>query len=130
MTKGLVLVVEDDASARSALAELLRDEEYRVETAADGLEALARVEAEAPDIVLTDLRMPRMDGLELMRQLRAGDSDAAVVVMTAFGAADLTAAAMKEGAADYLTKPVKLADLVLVLAREMKRRRGSAPPLA
>jgi DNA-binding NtrC family response regulator len=123
MTKGFVLVVDDEANARTALAELLRDEGYRVETAADGFKALGKIEEDTPDIVLTDLKMPGMDGLELMRKLRTQDSEAVVVVMTAFGAVDTAVAAMKEGAADYLTKPVNMTELVLVLAREMERRR-------
>jgi DNA-binding NtrC family response regulator len=123
MSKGLVLVVDDEANARAALAELLRDEGYQVETAADGFKALGKVEEAAPDIVLTDLKMPGMDGLTLMRKLRAQDEAAVVVVMTAFGAVDTAVAAMKEGAADYLTKPVNMTELVLVLGREMERRR-------
>src|SRR5436190_17793173 len=123
MSKGFVLVVDDEANARSALAELLRDEGYRVETAADGFKALGKAEEDPPDIVLTDLKMPGMDGLELMRKLRAQDEGAVVVVMTAFGAVDTAVAAMKDGAADYLTKPVNMTELVLVLAREMERRR-------
>jgi DNA-binding NtrC family response regulator len=123
MSKGYVLIVDDEANARTALAELLRDEGYRAETAADGFKALGKIEEETPDIVLTDLKMPGMDGLELMRRLRARDDEAVVVVMTAFGAVDTAVAAMKEGAADYLTKPVNLTELVLILAREMERRR-------
>jgi DNA-binding NtrC family response regulator len=123
MSKGFVLVVDDEANARTALAELLRDEGYRVETAADGFKALGKIEEGGPDIVLTDLKMPGMDGLELMRKLRALDADAVVVVMTAFAAIDTAVTAMKEGAADYLTKPVNMTELSLVLAREMDRRR-------
>jgi DNA-binding NtrC family response regulator len=84
---------------------------------------MGKVEEDAPDIVLTDLKMPGMDGLELMRKLRAQDPETVVVVMTAFGAVDTAVTAMKEGAADYLTKPVNMTELVLVLAREMERRR-------
>src|SRR3954453_18903476 len=123
MTKGFVLVVDNEANARAALAELLRDEGYRVETAADGFKALGKIEEDTPDIVLTDLKIPGMDGLALMRKLRAQDEETVVVVMTAFGAVDTAVAAMKEGAADYLTKPVNLTELVLVLARELERRR-------
>jgi DNA-binding NtrC family response regulator len=123
MGKGTILVVDDEANARSALAELLRDEGYRVETAADGFKALGKIEEAEPDIVLTDLKMPGMDGLELMRRLRGQDQETVVVVMTAFGAVDTAVAAMKEGAADYLTKPINLTELVLVLGREMDRRR-------
>src|SRR3954454_15656498 len=123
MSKGYVLVVDDEANARTALAELLRDEGYRVDMAADGFKALGKIEENEPDIVLTDLKMPGMDGLELLRKLRAQERDVVVVVMTAFGAVDTAIAAMKDGASDYLTKPVNVTELVLVLGREMERRR-------
>jgi two-component system, NtrC family, response regulator AtoC len=123
MEKGHVLVVDDEANARTALAELLRDEGYRVEMAADGFKALGKIEEHEPDIVLTDLKMPGMDGLELLRKLRAQERDVVVVVMTAFGAVESAIAAMKDGAADYLTKPINVTELVLVLDREMERRK-------
>jgi DNA-binding NtrC family response regulator len=123
MNKGCILVVDDEANARTALAELLRDEGYRVEMAVDGFKALGKIEEVEPDLVLTDLKMPGMDGLELLRRIRAANEEIVVVVMTAFGAVDSAVSAMKEGAADYLTKPINMTELVLVLAREMERRR-------
>ena len=68
--KGRILIVDDEANARSALAELMREEGYSVETAADGFKALPKLEEFGPDLLLTDLRMPGMDGLELMRKAR------------------------------------------------------------
>ncbi len=123
MEKSRVLVVDDEANARTALAELLRDEGYAVETAGDGFKALGKAADFAPDIVLTDLKMPGMDGLELLRKLRAENEERAVVVMTAFGAIESAVAAMKEGAADYLAKPINVTELVLVLQRELERLR-------
>jgi DNA-binding NtrC family response regulator len=123
MDKSKLLVVDDEANARSALAELLRDEGYTVETAGDGFKALGKLEEFDPDIVLTDLKMPGMDGLELLRKLRAQDEDRVVIVMTAFGAIESAVAAMKEGAADYLAKPVNVTELTLVLKRELERLR-------
>src|SRR5262245_17570938 len=123
MQKGCVLVVDDEANARTALAELLRDEGYRVETAADGFKALGKIADVAPDLVLTDLKMPGMDGLALLRKIRAQEEDLVVVVMTAFGAVETAVTAMKEGAADYVTKPLNMTELGLVLEREMERRR-------
>jgi DNA-binding NtrC family response regulator len=121
MSKGRVLVVDDEANARTALAELLREEGYAVETAADGFKALGKVAEFDPEIVLTDLKMPGMDGVELLRKLRGQDLDTCVVVMTAFGAIETAVAAMKEGAADYLTKPLNMTELTLVLGREFER---------
>jgi DNA-binding NtrC family response regulator len=121
--KGSILVVDDEPNARTALAELLRGEGYRVETAADGFKALGKLEDGAPDLVLTDLKMPGMGGVELLEKVRALDEDIVVLVMTAFGAVESAVDAMKKGAADYLTKPLNTAELFLVIAREMERRR-------
>jgi DNA-binding NtrC family response regulator len=123
MEKGNLLVVDDEANARTALAELLRDEGYRVETAADGFKALGKLEELQPDLVLTDLKMPGMGGLELLEKIRATDEEIVVLVMTAFGAVDTAVEAMKKGAADYLTKPVNFTELALVITRELERRR-------
>ena len=120
--KGRILVVDDEANARTALAELLRDEGYTVETAADGFKALPKLDDFAPDLLLTDLRMPGMDGLELMAKARALDAEMVVVLMTAHGAVDSAVAAMRQGAADYLAKPINMDELVIVLARELERR--------
>ena len=120
---GRILVVDDEANARSALAELLREEGYAVETAADGFKALPKLEEFAPDIVVTDLKMPGLDGLGLMNKALEYDPELAVVVMTAFGAIDTAVAAMRAGAADYLTKPINFDELTLVIQRAMERRR-------
>ena len=123
MPKGSLLVVDDEANARTALAELLRDEGYTVETAADGFKALAKFSELSPDVVLTDLKMPGMDGLELLARLGESGSDAVILVMTAFGAVETAVSAMKAGAADYLTKPLDMNELLLVLERELERQR-------
>src|SRR4051794_5841526 len=123
MEKDRILVVDDEANARTALAELLRDEGYAVETAGDGFKALGKIADFDPEIVLTDLKMPGMDGLELLRKLRAEDEERVVVVMTAFGAIESAVSAMKEGAADYLAKPINFTELTLVLQRELERLR-------
>src|SRR5690349_25072273 len=104
-SRGRLLIVDDEANARMALAELLRDEGFSVETAADGFKALPKLEEFAPDLVLTDLKMPGMDGMELMKRAWERDPECVVVVMTAYGSVDTAVAAMRQGAADYLTKP-------------------------
>jgi len=118
-----ILVVDDEANARTALAEILRTEGYGVETAADGFKALGRFAEFDPDLVLTDLKMPGMDGLELLRKVRETDSEIAVVLMTAFGAVETAVEAMRQGAADYLTKPLNMDELLVVLERALERRR-------
>jgi len=124
VSKARILVVDDEANARNALAEILREEDYQVETAADGFKALARAESFAPDLVLSDLKMPGMDGVELLGKLKnTPELDVEVVVMTAFGAVETAVAAMRAGAADYLTKPLNTDELLVVLDRALERCR-------
>jgi len=121
--KARILVVDDDADARDALSEALRDAGYTVETAADAFKGLGKVPDFAPDMVLSDLKMPGMDGLEFLRKLRGSGYDLPVVMTTAFADVETAVMALREGASDYLTKPLDLADLLVVVAREMDRLR-------
>jgi CheY-like chemotaxis protein len=113
--RGSVLVVDDEANARYAICEILREEHYGVETAADGFNALEKLSAFTPEVVLTDLKMPGMDGLELMKKIRTNYPGISVIVMTAFGDADTATAVMAHGATEYLTKPVDIDELLGVL---------------
>jgi two-component system NtrC family response regulator/two-component system response regulator HydG len=114
---GRVLVVDDEPESRNAVAALLRDEGYEVETAADGFKALGKYDAVAPHVVISDLRMPGMTGLELLAKIREKDAPASVIVCTAFAEVRTAVAAMRSGAADYLTKPCDADELVLVVGR-------------
>jgi two-component system response regulator HydG len=120
--KGYVLVVDDDATTCTALAKLLADEGYTVETAPSGKSALDHFAARPPDAVVTDLNMPEMDGLTLLGALHELDADLPVIVAT--GSTDLgsAVAAMRAGAADYVTKPIDAAALALVVERALERR--------
>jgi DNA-binding NtrC family response regulator len=120
---GRILVVDDEVNARTALAELLRDEGYEVETAADAFKALGKLDAFTPDAVVTDLKMPGMDGIELVKKVRAAEDAPAVVVMTAFGAVQSAVDAMRAGAADYLTKPINFEELLVVLGRVLEHQK-------
>src|SRR5688572_22149432 len=122
MSKGNVLVVDDEASLRSALADGLRAAGYLVETAADGFKALGRFDEFSPDLLLTDLNMPGMDGVELLRKVKEHDAELPVVLMTGFAGVETAVTAMREGAADYLTKPLNLDELFIVLERALERR--------
>ncbi len=117
-----ILIVDDEANARSALAELLREDGYVVDTAADAFKALPKLDDFKPDVLLTDLRMPGMTGLELLRKARERDPHCVLLVATAYGAVDSAVAAMREGAADYLQKPVDVERLGFVLSRELERQ--------
>ena len=123
MTSARILIVDDEANARNALAELLREEGYSVETAGDGFKALPKLDDFAPDVVLTDLKMPGMDGIEFMRKAEEHCPGCVTIVMTAFGAVETAVKAMRAGASEYLTKPVNLEELTLVLERELERKR-------
>lgn len=117
-----VLVADDEASARSGLAALLRDEGFDVWLAEDGYKALSRIQDEAPDVLITDLRMPGLDGIELLRRAREIDSKIIVVLVTAYADVETAVRAMQEGAEHYLTKPIQIDELVLVLNRALERR--------
>lgn len=117
-----VLIVDDEASARSGLEKLLKQEGFAVESAADGLAALAVAADRPPDVVITDLKMPKLDGMGLLGKLREQDADIPVIVVTAFGDVSSAVTAMRVGAADYLTKPVDFDALVLSIDRVLERR--------
>ncbi len=120
---GRILIVDDESNARNALAEILREEGYACETAADGFKGLGRFAEFEPDLVLTDLKMPGMDGVELMTKVRERSPGLPVVVMTAFGAVDTAVLAMRSGAVDYLTKPINTDELLIVIERALLESR-------
>ena len=106
MAQEKVLIVEDDENAREGLAELISGWGYRTETARDGVEGLEKFASWSPSIVITDLKMPRMGGMELLERLAAQPQPAAVVLLTAQGSIDLAVDAMKTGAYDFIQKPL------------------------
>ncbi len=106
MTREKVLIVEDEENERTGLAELISSWGYRTDTARDGVEGLEKVSAAQPSIVVTDMKMPRMGGLELLEQLAGESQTMAVVVVTAQGTIDSAVQAMRMGAYDYITKPI------------------------
>jgi DNA-binding NtrC family response regulator len=122
-----VLVVDDDDALRESLELVLAEEGYDVAGAADGARALERVSVEPIDIVLCDVRMPGMDGMELLPELVRRLPHATVVMMSAYGSSDLAVEALRRGAYDYLTKPFQPSEVLLTLrkARERERLRRS-----
>jgi len=122
-SRGRILVVDDEANARAALFEILRDEGYTTETAADGFKALKKIEEFDPDVVLTDLKMPGLDGIGLVEKGKAASPGTVFVVMTAFGTIGSAVEAVKKGAENYLTKPLDAEALVVVTERAMEKAR-------
>jgi DNA-binding NtrC family response regulator len=120
-----VLIVEDEENERSGLAELVTAWGYRAETAKDGLEGLDKVATWAPGIVLTDFKMPRMDGMELLTRLAEQPQSIAVILLTAQGNIDIAVDAMKAGAYDFIQKPVDPARLRQIL-QNAARQRGTS----
>jgi two-component system NtrC family response regulator len=118
-----LLVVDDEEPQRLMLASILGRAGFVVRTAADGREALARLAEGGFDALLTDQRMPGMDGLELLDRARRIQRDLPVVLMTAYGTVSTAVEAMKRGAADYLTKPFEREELMVVIEKVLRQRR-------
>ena len=116
-----VLIADDDAASRGGLAALLSGWGYAVEQAGDGSEALDKARAAQPSVVISDLVMPRMGGLDLLRSLTEELPFAAVILLTGQGSIDTAVAAMKEGAYDFLTKPVEVARLKLLIPKAAEK---------
>lgn len=110
-----ILVVDDEPSIRESLSGWLRQDGFEVDTAADGVAALAKVQENRYDIMLIDVKMPEMDGLTLLKKLKEDDPEVAVVMMTAHGAIQDAVDAMRLGAYDYLLKPFDLEELSLTV---------------
>lgn len=116
-----VLIIDDEPGLRQTVSLLLTEEGYEVHTASDGEQGLARALDLVPDIILCDVRMPRLGGLEFLQRFRAGNGAALVIVMTAYGSTELAIEAMKAGAYDYLPKPFSPDQLILVLKKAEER---------
>jgi DNA-binding NtrC family response regulator len=116
-----VLIVEDDPATRSGLTELVRTWGFQTEPASDGEEAWQKITAFRPAIIVSDLVMPRLDGHQLLRRLRANDTDIVMVLLTAQGTVESAVEAIKDGAYDYLTKPVDPQRLRILLDKIVER---------
>jgi len=106
-----ILIVDDEESVRDSLFNWFMEDGYYVECAEDASIALSRLESEHFDIILADIKMPGMDGLEMLRRIKSLKSDAVVIIMTAFATVDTAVQALKDGAYDYVTKPFDPDDL-------------------
>ncbi len=120
--KHKLLIVEDDAHLRDTLATFLGRAGYEVTVASDGREGLEKLDSILPDLVLTDIHMPDLNGLELLAEIKARYPETIVMMMTAFSSIDTAVEAMRRGAEDYLSKPLQLADAQMSIERALERR--------
>jgi two-component system response regulator HydG len=117
-----LLVADDDPGLRESLERTLSREGYRVLLAPDGQAALERLQAGGVDLIVTDLKMPGLTGLELLRAAKAIAPDIDVILLTAFGTVEEAVKAMKDGAYDFLTKPFRREQLIKLIDKALERR--------
>ncbi len=117
-----LLVVEDDAAMRELLLESLTEEGYRVDLAPGGRAGVARVRQGGVDLVVTDVKMPDMDGLDMLAEIKAAEAAPHVIVVTAFGSIETAKRALKLGAHDYITKPFEIDDLLVAIEKALDER--------
>jgi DNA-binding NtrC family response regulator len=122
-SKGIIHVIDDEPVIHDVLGQLLTSEGYEVELSVSGEEALERYTPRSADVILLDLLMPGLDGIEVLRRLKKIDPVVAVIIITAYGSVESAIAAMKMGALDYIQKPFKHDDLLLTIERAVERKR-------
>jgi DNA-binding NtrC family response regulator len=108
-----ILVVDDDQIVREVITTLLTGEGYAVRAAKDGLDAIRILKTEEINLVISDLRMPGADGIEVLKEAVNMDPDRAVIILTAYGTLDTALKAIREGAYDYMTKPFKMEEMII-----------------
>ena len=121
MERSKILIAEDEKTQRDLLEGFLIKEGFSVEAVANGREVLQKLKGNFFDIALIDYKMPELDGLQTLREIRKLYPDLPVVMMTAYGTVETAVASMKEGALDYLTKPIDLDELLLMLQKVIER---------
>src|SRR5678809_1747790 len=124
-----VLVVDDEKFIRDIIADFLGMEGYIVRTAEDGSSAVNELERARYDMVISDLKMPRMGGLELLKEVSRAHPDTLTVIMTGFGTVETAIDAMKRGAYDYILKPFKVEEVVHIVQRGLEKQRLAAENL-
>ncbi len=117
-----ILIVDDEESMRDFLSIMLHREGYQVDTAVDGLQAVNHLRDHSYDLVISDIKMPRMTGLELLAHIKERTPETVVLMVTAFSSTDEAVEAMKQGAYDYITKPFKNEEIRLIVKNALERR--------
>ncbi len=121
-----ILVVDDERFIRETLTRFLQEEGYSVDCAEDGASAWEKMQITCYDLILTDIKMPNMDGFELLKKIRGVSADTAVIIMTGFSQEYTVREAMKLGASGYLTKPFKTADVLTAVERARQKIRSTS----
>jgi DNA-binding NtrC family response regulator len=121
MAQEHILIVEDDASMSFFLSEAMRKEGYHVDAVASGEEALERISQERFNLVILDLRLPSMDGMEVLANIKATNPEMSVIMITAHGSKDIAIEAIRKGAYDYFTKPLDINEMRVVVRRALER---------
>ena len=121
-SKGIIHIIDDEPVIHDVLGQLLTSEGYEVEISASGEEALEKFPSQSFDVILLDLLMPGMDGIEVLRRIKKTDPLASVIIITAYGSVESAISAMKIGALDYVQKPFKHDDLLLAIEKAVERK--------
>ncbi len=122
--KGKILIVEDEKSMREVLKILLEGEGYDVSTASDGAEGIANLDKDIFDLVITDVKMPKADGFEVLKRIKDVSPETIVIMITAFGTKDSAIEAMKLGAYDYISKPFNIDEIRLIVKKAMEKKQA------
>jgi len=117
-----ILVVDDEENSRLGLSKILNKSGYSVVTAENGRQALEVVKQARCDLVITDMKMPKMDGIELLKEIKEFDPRIGVIIVTAYGEVDSYLEAMNLGAFEYLNKPVKVEELKKVISKVLEQQ--------
>lgn len=124
--KGIkILLVDDDDGVRSSFTALLTKRGYDIDPKSSGMEAIKSLKKTSYDILITDLKMPNMNGLDLLKEARKIDSELGVIIMTGYGEIASYLEAMDLGAIEYLNKPVKTSDLEIIITRLVQAKKAS-----
>ena len=119
-----ILVVDDEEGARELFNTILSDEGYEVTLAVNGEDALSRMKGVVYDLVVTDIKMPGMDGLQLLQEIRKEGSKADVIMVTAYGEVESYLKAMSLGAAEYINKPIRIKELKRIVHKVLSERKA------
>lgn len=122
MSQTNVLLVDDEVEFASALAERLQLRNYNVKTAHNALEALAVIHSQVPDVIILDLKIPGMDGIETLKTIKKIDPSIEVIMLTGHGDVQSVAEGMKSGVFEYIMKPVDIGELTVKIDKAMKKR--------